>query len=141
MKIYSEVTKFNTRTGKPYSSFEKKEVRCDFTGVVIDSDYASPYPTYKLDYGDSDPCFASDGDAFEFGKIHGIDMYQLMSDEYVFDNGDNGLKTDACALMIKKFSRGKGHMTFADMCRYARLETAKKLIKDGIITADQLPRS
>ena len=138
MKIYHQVQAFHQRTGESYKVTELKELRCDFTGAVIDPDEGSPYPTYHLDYGDSDPCFGSDGDAFEFGKQHGINMYAFMSDEYIFDNGGNGLETDACALMLRKYCKGKNTSTFADICRDARLATVKKLIADKVITPDQL---
>lgn len=138
MKIYHQVETFHPRTGLPSKVTELKELRCDFTGVVIDCDEGSPYPTYHLDYGDSDPCFGSDGDAFEFGKQHGINMYAFMGDEYVFDNRGNGLETDACALMIREYASTTNVITFADMCGAARLATAIKLIADKVITSDQL---
>ena len=140
MKIYHQVERFHPRTGKPSMVTELKELRCDFTGVVIDPDERSPYPTYHLDYGDSDPCFGSDADAFAFGKQYNVNMYAFMSDAYVFDNGDNGAETDACALMLRRHINKKSTCTFADLCRAARFATAKKLLADKVITPDQLQK-
>jgi hypothetical protein len=138
MKIYHQVTRFSSRTGKPRKVMELKELRCDFTGTVIDLDDAPPYPAYVFDYRDADPCFGSDEEVLAFGDKHNINMYAFLSDEYVFDNGNNGLGADACALMLRKYCSAGDNYTFADICKMSRLATAQKLLDDKVITSDQL---
>ena len=139
MKIYQDVKRFSAKTGKPSGTKrELKEIRCDYTGVILSEDLdENPYPTYHLDYGSSDPCFGSGGDEYEFGEKYSVDMFPFLSDEYVF-NDSSYQKVGACAAMIKHFAGGEGACSFADMCRISRIETAKRLIENGTIIPIQI---
>lgn len=136
MEIFHSVKRFNDKTGKPFQKWVHKETRCDFTGELIDEDGdTSAYPSYKLDYGDSDPCFGSCDDEFEFGKKHDVPMFEFLSGTYHFLS-DSYTDRDACADMIQSFAGEK--ISFANMCRASRIKTAAKLIEQKIITPDQL---
>lgn len=127
MKIYHQTTRYHERTGKPYKVNVLKEIRCDFTGVVIQSE--SDALSYHMDYGDEDPCFGSDGDAFALGKEHGVNVYAFLSDAYHFDEG-------ACVSMMEaEIASG---LDFAQMCEKSRVATARSLIVKGIIKPEQL---
>lgn len=140
MKIYQKTTKFNSNTGEPYSTWKFKELRCDFSGNVIDIDEdGCSYPNYILQYEEEDPCFGSDGDEYDFGEKYDISMHEFLSDEYNFlFNSYNGY--NACNIMIKHYINDypSRDFDFARMCRVSRIKTAIKLIEDGIVTAEQL---
>jgi hypothetical protein len=133
VKIYEKVTKYRSDNGKPYSTWEFKEYRCDFTGAVISEDEnTDSYPHYKLDYAEQDPCFGSGGDEYDFGKKFKINVYEFLSGTYHFIT----IEQNACFDMMKHLIDYK--MDFADMCRYSRIKTACKLIGDELIESEQL---
>lgn len=83
MKIYCNVPKFNSKTGKlDGSTREWKETRCDFSGNIVESaddeSLNAYHCQYKLDYNDNDPCMGSGGIEYEFGKKYKVDMYRLL---------------------------------------------------------------
>ncbi len=149
MYIYKQLIKYDEDNGTPYSIWGVKEYRCDFTGKLIDSDEnSSSYPNYILGYGDSDPCFGSCGEEYEFGEKYHIPMYEFLSNEYMFltssydennnyyDENNNYIDINACAEMIKSFT--DKNMSFDEMCRSARIKTAEKLILNKTIKPEQL---
>lgn len=140
MKIYEQVTRFDPKNGKPYQEWAFKEIRCDFSGKLIDENNSS-YPNYSLKYEDSDPCFGSDGEEFAFGKKHKVPIYEFLNSDYHFftdgcDEDGNYIEYNGCVDMMSKLI--KHYMSFDGMCRYSRINTAKKLIEDGTITSEQL---
>lgn len=137
MKIYHSVKKYCQNTGEPIIGKEFKELRCDFTGEIIDNCYVS----YKLNYGGSDACFGSSGKEYEFFQKHNrIYTYAhvFLSGEYHFF--DEYVESD----MMKKYLSSSSSydedllLSFSDMCRASRIETASKLIDIGAITSNQL---
>ena len=142
MKIYHQVTRYRSSTGKPYLRWEFKEIRCDFSGRVIDEDLNShSYPNYNLQYDDQDPCFGSGGDEYHFGQEYGVDMFEFLSGTYHFITGsynEDGEYVDynACVEMMKSLINK--NISFDAMCRASRIKTAIKLIKEGTILPEQL---
>jgi hypothetical protein len=141
MKIYENVQRFDSKTGKPYFVKRFKEFRCDFSGQLIDEDDLETYfyPSYNLDYESSDPCFGSCGDEYEFGQKHDVAMFEFLSDTYHFRNDidpDGHGFIDQSVKMMQHYLPDR--LSFAEMCRTSRIVTAEKLIESGEIAADQL---
>ena len=146
MNIYEKVKRFDPITGQPTERYDFKEVRCDYTGEVID--YDSYYCTYNLNYDGQDPCFGSGGEEYRLGKEAKIDVFQFMSQTYHFLSvGGSDAKEDIAewqmmeeAMKNCRNSKSEWHrcFTFDSICRHARCRTAFKLIKDGIIKPEQL---
>lgn len=147
MKIYEDATRYDPVTGKPYKKKTFKEIRCDYTGQILDA-FDDMYVQYHLDYEDRDPCFGASGEEYEFGQKHKISVHEFLSEPYHFyaNGGGSDLKDAAEAVMMreaigecnKKKSPWHNCYTFEAMCRAARILTATKLIDEGIITPDQL---
>lgn len=150
MRIYEKVKRFDPVTGKPVEKWAFKEVRCDFTGEVLDYDEYGPesYCSYQLDYDGHDPCFGSSGDEYDLGEKHDIDMFQFLSAEYHFksvggsddpeDFAEAMMMKEAVANCTKRKSEWFRCFTFDACCRTARTRTAKRLIEEKVITPDQL---
>lgn len=137
MKIYKNIQRFDAQTGKPYFIKKFAEFRCDFSGTVIDEDDLENlfYPSYDLEYGDSDPCFGSDGEEYKFGKRNNIPMFEFLIETYHFRNDQD--QDQSVAMMVHYLPK---KMTFAQMCRTSRIVTAQKLIDSNKITPEQLYR-
>lgn len=99
-----------------------------------------------MNYNGQDPCYGSDGNEYEFGEeFQDVVIYEFLSGTYHFAS-DTYSGYFAEKEMIKKALKNvkkRGSIweychTFDAMCRAARIATAKKLIKDGIIISKQL---
>lgn len=152
MIIYDKVQRFDSVTGKPVEQWAFKEIRCDYTGKVLDYNNFGPesFCTYNLNYGDHDPCFGAGGDEYKLGKDFGIEVFPFMSQEYHFYSSGGDAKEDYAewqmmeeALKNCKKEKGEWHRcyTFDAICRVARVRTARKLIEDKVITPEQLKAS
>lgn len=153
MIIYDKVQRFNPVTGKSIEKWIQKEIRCDYTGKVLDYDNFGPesFCTYSLNYGDQDACFGAGGDEYKFGKDFGIEVFPFMSQEYHFySGGGSDAKEDYAEWQMMeetmkncKKSNSEWHRcyTFDAICRVARVRTARKLIEDKVITPEQLKAS
>jgi hypothetical protein len=149
MIIYDKVQRFDSITGKPVDKWIQKEIRCDYTGRVLDYDDFGPesYCTYNLNYGDHDPCFGAGGPEYQLGQDFKIDVFPFMSQEYHFySNGGDSKECHAEWQMMTeamkhcKDSKSEWHRcyTFDAICRQARVRTARKLIESKEITPEQL---
>lgn len=143
MKIYKQVKKFHPDSGKAITKTVLNELRCDYTGNVIDIEANQMYCSYELNYSDSDPCFGSGGDEYKFGQTHLINMFEFLSGSYHFlQDYERFLFPEK--EMMRKYLKNLPElylpegMCFHDMCRTVRVITASKLIEDGIITPAQL---
>lgn len=148
MLIYGLTKRFNQLTGEPEHIKTLKEVRCDYTGLILDG-FDDQYCVYHLDYEDRDPCFGSGDEEFKFGEEFNINMFEFLSNPYHFYvlGGEDGCYAEtqmmekALANANKKKSEWHNCYTFDAMCRQARILTARKLINDGAITSDQLTQN
>jgi len=144
MLIYKQSKRFNQYTGEPYFVKKVRELRCDFSGVVMfshdkdwDGEEQTSYPKYSFDYEDADDMYGSLQDEYDFAKKHNISsIREFMSQAYDFADGE-------CMKMINSYINFDPDFPyvvtdFASMCRESRIATADKLIADGIITADSL---
>jgi len=150
MIIYDKVQRFHPVTGKPVEKWIQKEIRCDYTGLVLDYNDNGPesYCTYNLNYGDNDPCFGASGEEYKLGQDFKIEVFPFMSQEYHFySNGGSDLKEDyaECLMMEEAMKncndpKSEWHRcyTFDAVCRQARVRTARKLIESKEITPEQL---
>lgn len=140
MIIYQSVKRFNILTGEPYLQKEFKEIRCDFTGEVIDEDLGYSYCNYHLNYGNADPCFGSGEEEYDFCHKYDIDAFTFLSDTYHFIQDHSSGRCTETEMMIEHLKDvGEYDMpTFANMCRASRIETAQKLIDAGTIKASDL---
>lgn len=141
MVIYDKVKRFNSVTGKPVEAWIEKEIRCDYTGELVD--YDNSYCVYHLDYNDQDPCFGSGGDEFKFGKDFEVEMHSFLSGTYHFKAEDGGFaERDMFEEVLKNCDKKKSEWhrcyTFDAICRYARIRTARRLIEKKIIKPEQL---
>ena len=146
MIIYDKVKRFDSITGKPIEKWVFKEIRCDFTGVVLD--YDNYYCTYDLNYGDMDPCFGSSGEEYKLGKDFHIDVFQFLSQTYHFLSvggvddkascAEWQMMEEALKNCTKKKSEWYRCYTFDSMCRHSRIRTASKLIEENTIIPNQL---
>jgi len=145
MIIYEKVKRFDPITGKPTEKWAQKELRCDYTGVVLDYDNNGPtsYCSYYLDYEDHDPCFGSSGAEYEFGKEFDIDMFHFLSKTYHFFQPGLHVPWEFAEFMMmkeaienceNKKSAWYRCFTFDSICRQARINTARKLM-DGRLPA------
>lgn len=139
MDVYTIEQQFNRR-GKPENVKVIKETRCDFSGKVVSGgDRTDDYPAYycklKFDYEDQDPCFGSGGKEYKFGQDNKINMYEFLSQPYVIfnDEGDTG-ETEMPGFLKALVE----YATLEHALRDMRINTAKKLIADGTITASML---
>jgi hypothetical protein len=147
MKIYKQVQRFDPVTGKPIMRKSYAETRCDFTGQVLDGG-DDQYCSYPLNYEDYDPCFGADGEEYDFGQKHGIEMFEFLSGEYHFASvgGGDGVEHYAEAQMMEEALKGATKkksewyrcFTFDSMCRHARIRTAQRLIDAGEIKPEDL---
>lgn len=151
MIIYDKVQRFDSVTGKPIERWVQKEVRCDYTGRVLDYNDFGPesFCTYSLNYGDHDPCFGAGGEEYQLGKDFKIEVFPFMSQEYHFYNGGgcSDAKEDYAEWQMMEEAIKNCHKektewyrcyTFDSMCRTARVRTARKLIEEKVITPEQL---
>jgi hypothetical protein len=132
MNIYEKVKRFDPVTGKPIEKLAFKEIRCDYTGEVLEHD--SYYWTYDLNYGDMDPCFGSSGDEYKLGKDFNIDMFPFLSQTYHFlsvagtdqkeETAEWQMMEEALKNCRKEKSEWHRCYTFDAMCRTARVRTA-----------------
>jgi hypothetical protein len=145
MIIYDKVKRFNSITGKPTEEWAFKEIRCDFTGVVLG--YENHYCAYDLNYQSQDPCFGSSGGAYQFGKDFNSDMFPFLSQTYHFSVGGSDTKEDfaewqmlegAMKNCTNKKSEWYHCYTFDAICRQSRIKTAQKLIENNEIISEQL---
>jgi hypothetical protein len=142
VKIYDTKAAYNQHSGKRDGTRKVwKETRCDFSGRIVDApDFGGGYPAYyasfKLDYGDQDPCMGSDGEEFAFGQLNGVDVYGFLHQPYViFDDtsGDTG-ETEMPAFLAAL----KDYDSLDGALRAMRIATAQKLINEGTITPESL---
>lgn len=155
MIIYDKVQRFHPVTGKPFDKWIQKEIRCDYTGRVLDYGNFGPesFCTYNLNYGDHDPCFGASGDEYKLGKDFGIEVFPFMSQKYHFYSSSGDAKKDYAEwqMMEEVFAVRQGGCncrneksewyrcyTFDAICRQARVRTARKLIESKEITPEQL---
>lgn len=129
MIIYQTVPRFNPKTGKPMKpDREWKEIRCDFSGRVVDSldgEYSNYYCSYVLDYQNKDSCMGASGEEYEFGAKHKIDMHEFLSQPYViFQDAYTGESEEH--KFLKSLAK---YESLDDALRSMRIKTAKKLIK------------
>lgn len=137
MFIFDDITRYNPETGVPIKVRGIKEIRCDFTGKLIEEE-SSAHPLYRFDYENEDPCFGSCSEEFAFGKEHNVDMYQFLSGQYHFYY-DIDTCEDSSASMLESYFKDNGPgCSFADICRGYRLETARKLVSEKTIECSQL---
>jgi hypothetical protein len=141
MKIYQKSKRFDEKTGKPKYIWIFKEIRCDYTGEILDGDVQ--YCNYVLSYEDRDSCFGADGEEFDFGERYKIDMHEFLSVEYHFfacpdEYAEAWMFQEASKNWNKKKNEWYRCYTFDAMCRHARIRTAERLIKEKTITLDQL---
>lgn len=148
MIIYDKVKRFNSETGEPVERWVQKEVRCDYTGKVLDYNDFGPesFCTYQLSYGDHNPYFGSSGDEYQLGKDFNIDIHAFMSQEYHFYSGGADTKDQYAEWQMmeeamKDCRNPKSEWyrcyTFDAICRVARCRTARKLVDDKVITPEQ----
>lgn len=143
MLIFNKVKKFNPDTGEPIDRWEPTEIRCDYTGELLDGNY---YCSYQLSYNRQDPCYGSDGDEYKFWEeFQDVEMYTFLSETYHFASdaysgyfAEKEMMEEALKNADIRGSIWENCYTFDAMCRVARIATAKKLIKDGIIITKQL---
>lgn len=133
MHIYHQVTRYDSDSGAPILVWRLKEIRCDFTGEIID-DYNSN-PCYELNYNGQNPFGSIDGERI-FGMKYSIPLNEFLSARYHFANSKD--KNDACSQMMRLLINKEYICGFGDMCRYSRIQTAIRLIDDGTITPEQL---
>lgn len=124
MFIYEVVKRYNEVTGKPVNKKVFKEIRCDYTGEVLDGCFCE----YFLNYNDNDPYFTEDTYDTPLYEI----TYNLMSEPYHFK--------DSMEVEMMKEYINKGSYTFEEMCRKARVTTALRLIKDKTIVLENLTK-
>jgi hypothetical protein len=145
MIIYDKIKRYNPVTGEPTEKWVEKEIRCDFTGEVLD--YDNYYCAYNLDYGNQDPCLGSSGEEYELGKALDIYMFPFLVQTYHFisDGSDSKdgiaewrMMEEALKNCKKKDSEWYRCYTFDSICRHARVRTAYRLIRENIITPEQL---
>jgi len=146
MIIYEKVKRFDPITGKPTEKWGFKEIRCDYTGVVLD--YENYYCTYNLDYGDQDPCLGSSGEEYQLRQDFNIDVFQFLSQTYHFlavggaDDKESFAEWQMMEEALKHCKSRKNEwyrcFTFDAICRHARCRTARKLIQSKEITPEQL---
>lgn len=140
MEIYKKEQRFNSRTGKPAGTIKVcKETRCDFSGRVVDGGERKDYPAYYcklvLDYENQDPCFGASGDEFRFGKDNNLNMFDFLSQPYViFDDVAETGETEMPAF-LKSLA---DYESLDHALRTMRINTAKKLLADGIIKPEDL---
>ena len=150
MIVYNKVKRFNSETGEPVERWVQKEIRCDYTGRVLEySDFGpESYCSYHLDYDNHDPCFGSGGDEYQLGKDFKIEVFPFMAQEYHFySGGGSDTKEEYAewqmmeeAIENCKNPKSEWHRcyTFDAICRQARCRTARKLIENKAITPEQL---
>ena len=139
MLIYDKVKRFDSITGKPTEKWTFKEIRCDYTGTVLENYYCA----YNLDYGDQDQCFGAGDEEFKLGRDLKIDMFQFLSQTYYFSlDGAECAEFQMMEEAIKNCKNPKSEWyrcnTFDSICRRSRIKTARKLVEDNIIAPDQL---
>ena len=138
MIIYRVKPQFDPNSGKPTDPVKEFEaIRCDVTGEVLDfdNDWA---PHVALNYGTSDPCFGSSTDEFDFGQEFEVDMHEFLSDPYAWVNDGGDALSDALTVAAQALDKGSSLPSVPHFLRSSRVETARKLIAEGTITADQL---
>lgn len=138
MKIYHKVVRFDPITGVGTSKVALKEIRCDFTGLVLSDEQI--YVFYDLNYGFSDPCFGAGDEEYELGNQYDLDMFTVMSGPYHFlQNWESGrMAEQEMILEWVKMMQESGAVNIDEMFRHYRVLTIKKLLKQGTISADQL---
>lgn len=146
MIIYDKVKRFDSVTGKPIEKWTFKEIRCDYTGKVLD--YDNYYCAYNLDYGDQDSCFGASDEEFKLGKDFKIHMFPFLSQAYHFltvggtDNKEDCAEWQMMEEALKNCKKSNNEWfrcrTFDAICRAARCRTVRKLIEDKVITPEQL---
>ncbi len=107
----------------------QKEIRCDFTGKVVE--YGSV--SYSIDWNEYDPCFGNLDGEDALMDLFGVDVRDLMSQEYTYySNSDGHCESYNMFKEILKYS------SLEDTMRYFRAKAALKLINDGTIEPYQL---
>lgn len=134
MEIYKTV-RFelkNEDTGQVTKETRRQwvETRCDYTGEVIDG-LDDAYCTYSCDYGLSDPCFG-DVDLEDDLDDLGVDIFNFMSQEYVFTSAGEARMLHEMAEMVGRFR------TIDSFFRFFRAQTALRLIQEGEIQPESL---
>ena len=85
MKIYKTVEYeiLNVETGEKHIKYKRvlKEVRCDYSGLIIDYNTRG-FCSYKVDYH-GDPCFGDFGKEREFVEKYDINI-EFLSEPYEF---------------------------------------------------------
>lgn len=145
MKIFGTAKRFNQITGEPEEVWVFKEVRCDFTGEVLDD---NEYCRYGLNYENQDPCFGAGGEEYEFGQKYGIDIWEFLDYEYAFASiggsdepehyAESLMMNEAVGNFMDERTEWYRCFTFDAMCRHSRIRTAKRLIEEKIIEPQQL---
>lgn len=146
MIIYEKVKRYDQITGKPKAIWGEKEIRCDYTGEILDCE--NMYCTYVLNYEGQDPCFGSGGDEYKLAQDFGLCAYTFFSETYHFLSvGGSDSKDEVAEWQMieeamknckKKDSIWHRCYTFDAMCRTARARTARMLVENKIITKEQL---
>lgn len=146
MIIYEKVKRFNSTTGEPFEKWGWKEVRCDYTGVVLEPE--SYYCAYDLNYHEMDPCFGSGNGEHQLNLDFRIEVHSFLYQTYNFLSVGGTNNKEECAewqMMeeaLKNCTNPKSEWyrcyTFDAICRVTRVRTARKLIEDKVITPEQL---
>lgn len=146
MKVYEVATRYNQMTGKPYQVKVFKEIRCDYTGEVIE--FEEHGCDYHLDYEDRDPCFGAGDEEYAFANKYMIDAFVFLSEPYHFraEGGGSDLAYSAEAIMMReviskckdKSSPWYNCYTFDAICRAARIATATRLLEEKVLVPEQL---
>ena len=149
MNIYNKIHLYDKFTGKLTKEFVVKiaERRCDYSGVPIGDDpdefpkddgVAELCNVYKLDYENTDPCFGSPNDEYDFGRKYKIVMQEFLgADSYIFSL-DADYSPWAETSMIKEVYESNEFSGFNDLFRSARIKTAIKLIEEGKVKPENL---
>lgn len=137
MYIYKRIPFFSHVDGQPIEPIiSYSQTRSDLSGRVVDSvddGETYYYCSYKLEYGNQDPIMGADGDEYKFGEEYKVNMFNFLSQPYVFFNDFSG-DSEYPAF----FKALKKHDTLDNALRTMRINTARKLIKSGEIKPEDL---
>lgn len=143
MKTYKEVPRFSEKTGEQIGTrFEVEHVVCDYCGTVFDYDDtdSTPYVTYTInEVGGSEPSFEGLRSSVDF------DLYELFGDNEFFYcqewPNDKYCEQELMKIWTEALAQEKDEkeeedtynscLTIADSMYLARIEVAKKLLKEG----------
>ena len=134
MLIYKKTKVFDTKTGEEKGwTLEDPEVRCDFSGQLLDSKDSDvwEYGSLKLDYGSADPCWSCHEPESTLRAEFGIEEMQMfMYDPFKISWN----QLDACKASFVEWD-GNDYGIFL---REIRANTAIRLLREGTIDRYQI---